>query len=200
MPITFGSLEELKEFMQAFQFQSGGNGSKKSTSVMEAPPQNTVSLAEVPAHEPKKRGRKPGSVSAKATVGKMVRTPEKPKKSAESSKLVKLPKAAKVAKVVSAKAPSKPGKTKGTATTEKKSSRGEGTLTGKIQTVIQELISNRQSFTANDIYAILSEKDTTVNKQSVITSVLKQMNTTFEKIKVSERPGNGPRPVKVYLP
>lgn len=72
------------------------------------------------------------------------------------------------------------------------------TLTAKIQNAIRQFIDHKESFTANDVYDVLAKKETDINKQSVITSVLKQMNTTFSKIKVTERPGNGPRPVKLY--
>lgn len=78
--------------------------------------------------------------------------------------------------------------------------RSSGSLTAKIQDTIQKFISNRIPFTANDIYEDLVKRDKTVNKQSVITSVLKQMKTSFDFISVEERPGAGPRPVKVYLP
>jgi BRCT domain type II-containing protein len=72
------------------------------------------------------------------------------------------------------------------------------TLTAKIQNAIRGFLNANNSFTANDIYAILAKKDAAVNKQSVITSVLKQMNSTFSEISVTERAGNGPRPVKLY--
>lgn len=72
------------------------------------------------------------------------------------------------------------------------------TLTAKIQNAIRDFLSADKSFTANDVYDVLAKKDSTINKQSVITSVLKQMNSTFKQIDVTERPGNGPRPVKLY--
>jgi hypothetical protein len=74
------------------------------------------------------------------------------------------------------------------------------TLTSKIRATIQKFLDADNSFTANDIYDDLVKRDDTVNKQSVITSVLKQMNSTFKTIAVTERPGNGPRPVKLYNP
>lgn len=72
------------------------------------------------------------------------------------------------------------------------------TLTAKIQESIRKFLSSKKSFTANDVYADLAKKDDQINKQSVITSVLKQMNHTFAEVSVTERPGNGPRPVKLY--
>ncbi len=72
------------------------------------------------------------------------------------------------------------------------------TLTAKIQGAIRMFLDQKNAFTANDVYAVLSKKEPDINKQSVITSVLKQMNSTFQQVSVSERPGNGPRPVKLY--
>lgn len=78
-----------------------------------------------------------------------------------------------------------------------KREKGE-TLTSKIQDAIRQYLNTNRSFTANDIYADLAKTNPQINKQSVITSVLKQMNTTFKTISVTERPGNGPRAVKLY--
>lgn len=72
------------------------------------------------------------------------------------------------------------------------------TLTAKIQNAIRVFLDKGNSFTANDVYDVLSKKEPAINKQSVITSVLKQMNSTFKQIAVTERAGNGPRPVKLY--
>lgn len=74
------------------------------------------------------------------------------------------------------------------------------TLTSKIQDAISQFVSKGQSFTANDIYYVLAKNEKEINKQSVITSVLKQMNTNFADIKVTDAKGNGPRPVKLYQP
>jgi hypothetical protein len=78
---------------------------------------------------------------------------------------------------------------------------GEETLTSKIRRVISSFIEDGQEFTANRVYDVIAKQDAEVNKQSVITSVLKQMNSAdFSHIRFEERPGNGPRPVKVYIP
>lgn len=119
--------------------------------------------------QPKKRGRKPGSTLNKGTVISM------------PSKRGPKPKAG-----VKKAAESKPKRDK------------SNTLTAKIQNAIRGFMNNGNSFTANDIYAVLAKKDSDINKQSVITSVLKQMNSTFSEVSVTERPGNGPRPVKLY--
>jgi len=78
-----------------------------------------------------------------------------------------------------------------------KREKGE-TLTSKIQDAIRKYLNSNGSFTANDIYDDLVKTNPKINKQSVITSVLKQMNSTFKTISVTERAGNGPRPVKLY--
>lgn len=72
------------------------------------------------------------------------------------------------------------------------------TLTAKIRSTIQSFLDNSATFTANDIYQDLVQREPDVNKQSVITSVLKQMNSTFKTVSVKEVPGNGPRAVKLY--
>lgn len=88
--------------------------------------------------------------------------------------------------VMASKAAAKPKREKG------------NTLTSKIQESIGKCLSAHRSFTANDIYDDLARQNPGINKQSVITSVLKQMNSTFKTTSVTERPGNGPRPVKLY--
>jgi hypothetical protein len=88
-------------------------------------------------------------------------------------------------------------KAKVNATAKPKREKGE-TLTSKIQDAIRVYLKSSKSFTANDVYDVLAKTDTKINKQSVITSVLKQMNGTFKTVSVTERPGNGPRPVKLY--
>lgn len=88
-------------------------------------------------------------------------------------------------------------KPKAVASAAPKREKGE-TLTFKIQESIQKCLNAGRSFTANNIYDDLAQRDDGINKQSVITSVLKQMNSTFKTVAVTERPGNGPRPVKLY--
>ena len=133
-------------------------------------PTKTDLPSEAEAVLPKKRGRKPGQVLKKEAVEKV---PKKrgPKPQAQSAK--------KLALV-------QPKRDK------------SNTLTAKIQDAIRGYLNKKGSFTANDIYDVLSKKEPDINKQSVITSVLKQMNSTFSNISVTERPGNGPRPVKLY--
>ena len=99
-----------------------------------------------------------------------------------------------------AKAGRKPGRPpSAVARAPKKLTQPKGdTLTSKIQATIQSFLNAGRSFTANEVYDDLVLRVPTVNKQSVITSVLKQMNSTFKQISVTERPGNGPRPVKLY--
>ncbi|MEM0951655.1 MAG: hypothetical protein AAGI66_05870 [Cyanobacteria bacterium P01_H01_bin.74] len=76
-------------------------------------------------------------------------------------------------------------------------------LTKRIQNAINTRVAQNQSFTATDIYNdLITDKASSdpINKQSVITSVLKQMNSTYADIEVEFVPGNGPRPVKLYNP
>lgn len=129
-----------------------------------------VEAEEGEAERPR-RGRPPGKKAAQPETRTAAKRGRKPKAVQEKATLKRGPRAAK----------------------------GE-TLTSKIQASIQNFLDANQSFTANDVYADLSKKDSSVNKQSIITSVLKQMNSTFKHVPVTERPGNGPRPVKLYNP
>lgn len=127
-----------------------------------------IAEAEPEQPQPKKRGRKPGSSLNKTAVAQLP-----------------------------LKRGPKPASLKNAAELKPKRDKSN-TLTAKIQNAIRGFLSANNSFTANDIYAILAKKDSTINKQSVITSVLKQMNSTFSEVSVTERAGNGPRPVKLY--
>jgi len=169
MPITFDTLEELKEFCQSFTTEVA----KRSAIT---PKMTSAAPKYVPQYEeptevaaPKKRGRKPNSEKAEyASVPT----------SKGRSAAVNNPKA---------------------SVSQKSSKRDKSqTLTAKIQTAIQNYLDDDASFTANDIYDVLVRKNPDINKQSVITSVLKQMNSVYSHISVTERPGNGPRPVKLY--
>lgn len=162
MPITFDTLDELKEFCITFPLsgKAVAPGRPKSVNTQEA----KASVA-APA-EVKRRGRTP-----KAEV-----VAEAPKRGRGPA--IRATKAA--------------DKAEGS-----KRSKGE-TLTAQIQAAIQAFLDKKESFTANDVYAVLSKRNAGINKQSVITSVLKQMNGKFQDVSVTERPGNGPRPVKLY--
>lgn len=134
---------------------------------------------------PAKRGRKAGSTTKKST--RTIAVKKKPGR--------------------------KPGRKKATATratrgraatkakpTRKRAGRKGETLTSQIKGTIQKFVDKKQQFTAKDIYEDLSKQNKKVNRQSVITSVLKQMNTTFANVPVTEAKGAGPRPVKLYKP
>ena len=175
MPITFDSLEELKAFSKSFKL-SNERSVKESTAVGTDAPKKRgrprLNPTAVVAEAPKKRGRP--KLNPTTVVA------EAPKKRGRKpGTLNKLPKS---------------------ATPKVKRVRTGETLTVKIQSAIQNKIQGKQEFTANDIFQMLSTKDPAVNKQSVVTSVLKQMNSTFATIPVGEKPGMGPRPVKVYRP
>ena len=75
-----------------------------------------------------------------------------------------------------------------------------GTLTEKIRNQIETFMKSNTKFTANDVYdAMVKSGHKDLNKQSVITSVLKLMKSAYKYIKVKEIPGNGPRLVKLYV-
>jgi hypothetical protein len=188
MPITFDTLDELKAFHRTFKLEE-----QEVRETSAAAGFATAAAVAAPAPAKRKPGRPPGSTTAK----KVVAAPKQaPKKAAIKAK----PKA--TAKPVKAKAVAAPAKKIKAAEPAVKRPKGRpksaGTLTAKIQDTIQKFLNGKQSFTANDIYTDLSKREKGVNKQSVITSVLKQMNSTFSSVTVKERPGAGPRPVKVY--
>jgi hypothetical protein len=169
MPITFDTLEELKEFCQSFNLEGG----KRLKAAVAKQMQDDE---EAPA--PKKRGRKPNAEKA---------MPVAPSKNGRSSRMN-----------AEDLAPKRKGRPAAVTKLEKPKRDKSQTLTAKIQTAIQNYVDKGNSFTANDIYAVLAKKDDSINKQSVITSVLKQMNSVYNNVAVTERPGNGPRPVKLY--
>jgi hypothetical protein len=72
------------------------------------------------------------------------------------------------------------------------------TLTDRIRMVIDRLIKEGKAFSANTVYEEVYKQDSDVNKQSVITSVLKQMTTHYTKVSWVEAEGNGPRKIKLY--
>jgi hypothetical protein len=165
MPITFDTLEELKEFCQSFTIEVA---KRSATQKMTSAAPKYVPQYEAPVEElPKKRGRKPNSEKAEYAT-----QPSNGRSAVASVKLS------------AQKASGKRDKSQ--------------TLTAKIQNAIQKHLDGDSSFTANDIYDALVRKNPDINKQSVITSVLKQMNSVYSHVTVSERPGNGPRPVKLY--
>jgi hypothetical protein len=210
MPITFDSLDELKDFYRNFKLSEERAATASAATTLAAPQKNQVQEKRKPGRPPKVE--KIGGVSPKTE--KKAATKQATAKTAKPS-VKSLPKKAvksaakkgqpvKQAKAVVGKAgTAKNGKVKPDAVQEKRPKgrpKAAGTLTSKIQDTIQKFLNNRREFTANDIFEDLSKREKDVNKQSVITSVLKQMNSSFSNVKVTERPGAGPRPVKVYIP
>lgn len=212
MPITltFDTPEELQAF-----FQQGGlegvtvkktRGRKKATATATPAAKpgrpGRKKAAVKPAAKKGRPGRPKKAVAAKAaTVGKKAATTKK----TAAKKVVKVAKVAKPAKAVKVpkaakpkKAAAKVGKVAKAPKTRGPRANGRLTLTSKIKDTIQGFLSSKKPFTANDVYDEMAKQDKGINKQSVITSVLKQMNSTFANIKVTERPGAGPRPVKLY--
>lgn len=206
MPITFDTLEELQEFYKSFKLDENARTALKKAKAKVGRPKTAKSAAAKPAKKAAASKSKPAAKkSAAKAVKPVAKKAAKPaaKKSAAKpaakkagvKPAAKKPAAKKTTKPALKKAPPKAAAKKPAAPKN-----NGATLTGKIRGTIQSFLDNKKSFTANDIYADLSQRDKTVNKQSVITSVLKQMNSTFKTIPVTERPGNGPRPVKLYNP
>ncbi|MBY0450766.1 MAG: hypothetical protein K2X01_09110 [Cyanobacteria bacterium] len=140
------------------------------------------------------------AVAKKSAVKKPAAKKPAAKKAVAKKSAVKKPAAKKaVAKKPAAK---KANPLKAVKAPKGKSSQAKasGSLTIKIKGVIERFIKDKKAFTANDVYDDLSKIEKDINKQSVITSVLKQMKTNFATVKVAEKAGSGPRPVKVYQP
>ena len=175
MPITFDTLEELKDFYQSFRLDENGARKARSLKIKQAGEKTSTGRnAKKDLQAPKTRGRKPGTKKTDADKPAAKRGAS-PKKTGIAAK--KGAKAAGTPRVAS-----------------------KDTLTAKIRATIQQFLDANRSFTANDIYDDIAQREKGINKQSVITSVLKQMNNHFSKVAVTERPGAGPRPVKLYNP
>lgn len=179
MPVTiqFDTLKDLEKFMSGRDISVStttkrGPGRKRPTPTKRLQPKRRA-VADVR----RKRPQLPNGGSAKrGRKAKAAATVEAPKKRGPKPKASAAPK----------------------TNAGKGRPRGSDSLTSKIQGAIQKFIDQKQAFTANDVYAEVARRNRDVNKQSVITSVLKQMKSTYQNISVSERPGAGPRPVKVY--
>jgi hypothetical protein len=179
MPIIFDTLDELKAFYKTFHLQGGELPKSKTRSPKAA------SLKKIEKPAKKEKATSKTKAKAKVKTPKLKTTPVKKKGAAALSQASKPKKAKAVTK-------------KESASTKKESGKRSNSMTAQIIDAIQKHLEKKRSFTANDIYAILAKKDAEINKQSVITSVLKQMNSTFSNVSVTERAGNGPRPVKLY--
>lgn len=75
----------------------------------------------------------------------------------------------------------------------------ENSLTDQVKTVIQAFIDAKTAFSANDIYAKLSETNPEVNKPTVLSLSSKLLSTQYQ-LPSEERPSAGIRPMRVYLP
>ncbi|MBK8190624.1 MAG: hypothetical protein IPK79_09280 [Vampirovibrionales bacterium] len=180
MPVTiqFDTLKDLEKFMS-------GRDISVSTTTKRGPGRKKANADKAPAAKaPGRRGRPP-----KAAAASKMAAPAKRGRKAKAAATVEAPKKRGPKPKASAAPKTNAGKGR---------PRGSDSLTSKIQGAIQKFIDQKQAFTANDVYAEVARRNRDVNKQSVITSVLKQMKSTYQNISVSERPGAGPRPVKVY--
>ncbi len=199
--IKFDNLKELQAFLKGKNVTLS-SGTAKKTTAKKAVAKKKVTTKKTTA----KKAVAKKKITAKKTTAKKVVAKKKitAKKTTAKKVVAKRKVTAKktTAKKVVAKKKVTVKKTTAKKVVAKKKVSGPKlpSLTGKIQTTIQSFITKKQAFTANDIFTALSKRDKTVKKQSVITSVLKQMKTTFATVKVTEQPGAGPRPVKVYKP
>jgi hypothetical protein len=174
MPITFDTLDELKEFYLTFNLDAKRSSASYSSRQQNRQQGQQQQQQQQGQQEEKKRGRKPANKEQQPAPSSRRAIAEQP-----APRRGRGPAASKAEKQPS------------------KREKGE-TLTARIQNAIQNFLDKKSSFTANDIYEVLAKKDSSINKQSVITSVLKQMNGNFKNVSVKERPGMGPRPVKLY--
>jgi hypothetical protein len=180
MPITFDTLEELKEFWQSFNLEGG----KRPAALKAKAPTNSLQKEQESEWDEDDTDE---AVSEKRSQKVSAEKESRTKNARSTYKVDALPK----------RKGRPPSANKMTLAAKPKRDKSQ-TLTAKIQNCIQNYIDKNASFTANDVYQVLAKKDDSINKQSVITSVLKQMNSVYSNISVSERPGNGPRPVKLY--
>jgi hypothetical protein len=168
MQLIFDDLQELKDFIQEFLGESTPAPAKKS---------GAVATLERPV------------VAARAEVTDIAEAPRRGRPPKEKAAMVSKP----VAKTNGKAAPAKK------AANSEPSRRRDGlTLTDRIRGIIDKFVADGKSFSANAVYDEISKKDKDVNKQSVITSVLKQMTTNYTHINWVEAEGNGPRKIKLY--
>jgi len=198
--IQFDTLKDMQKFLDGLDVNvttSTKRGKKKTTG---RKPKKTTTKATKAGKRPVGRPKK--KTTAKAAKSTTKRSVGRPKKATTA----KTPKT-KVKKTTAKKANTKVTKAKAKGKAKVKSAakkpavkRIGPTLTSKIQDSINKFIGTKTQFTANDVFDDLAKRDKDIKKQSVITSVLKQMNTNYKNITVSEKAGQGPRPVKVYIP
>jgi hypothetical protein len=189
MQLIFDDLQELKSFIKEFMGANPATAPSKGSA---------VAVLERPTAVP----TQPKSAAAMALAAPVIDAPRRgrPPKNASITVLPKQPKAPKLdkpkkaPKLVAEKAPKA---IKAAAKTTRKSDGGPS-LTDRIRTVIDKHLANGKEFSANSVYDEIAKKDKDVNKQSVITSVLKQMTSNYTQVKWAERQGNGPRKIKMY--
>ena len=86
-------------------------------------------------------------------------------------------------------------------TSRKAGRQPRGFLSAIVAEAIENNLSKKTAFTANDIYNAVVKKGPNIEKQSVATTVLKQMTSTYKgRVRRTSRKGTSPRPVNVYTP
>lgn len=175
MQFIFNSLDELKQFYSEFEPRSG------ATALLE--PSKAPSREQTSVEKNKKPLASKEEAPAKATAD----TSKNNGNGNGSGKRRGRP-------------PAQEKQEKTEAAASKRSRREGPSLTDLIRGSIDSFIKAKKEFTANDIYDQLEKEHPEINKQSVITSVLKQMNSTYSELERGEKAGKGPRAVKVYYP
>lgn len=77
---------------------------------------------------------------------------------------------------------------------------GGKTQVERIRTAIEGFCKAGKSFSANDVLEKVLAGDRSLNFRSVLTGISKMMSTEYASLSFTEKPGKGPRPVKVYHP
>jgi adenosyl cobinamide kinase/adenosyl cobinamide phosphate guanylyltransferase len=184
MPITFDSLDELKQFCTSFLPRDASAAAVFTPAVKEGKlSKKEAKLASAKVMTPAEAKLALVTDETQETVIPMRRV-GRPKGTANALKLV--PQKDKTSK-------------KAAKAVAPKKDKSAPSLTDLIRTCIDNYLATGEDFAANDVYAKLCQERDNINKQSVITSVLKQMNTTYAHVTHGERAGAGPRAIKVYF-
>lgn len=76
----------------------------------------------------------------------------------------------------------------------------ENSLTAQVQAAIDTLISAKTAFSAKDVFAQVVKTNVTAPKATVLSITSKIISTKYSHLASEERPSEGTRPLKVFLP